>query len=214
MLAPNESHRHRVTRDRYHRRVPDEPATPRQPIRLSPGDPLAALSRWVAEGSADQAARSRARQRWLERQAQEEATLIGSIIDLAERGQAITITTTAGGRHTGAVVAVGSDFAIIHESRFGDIVIRHDAIAFVRPFPGDNTPTGDRPLDINLALADALVELSAERPRVQIATGGEELVGELRSAGYNVLMLRLDNPRRDTVHVAIDVIDHLVILSR
>ncbi|MGZ0218089.1 MAG: hypothetical protein ACKVIY_03600, partial [Acidimicrobiales bacterium] len=94
--------------------MPDEPAPPRQPIRLSPGDPLAALSRWVAEGSADQAARSRARQRWLERQAQEEATLIGSIIDLAERGQAITITTTAGGRHTGAVVAVGSDVAIIH----------------------------------------------------------------------------------------------------
>ena len=194
--------------------MPEEPATPRQPIRLSPGDPLAALTRWVAEGSADQAARSRARQRWLERQAEEEATLIGSIIDLAERGRAITITTTTGDRHTGTVVAVGSDFAIVRKPRFGDIVIRHDAIALLRPFPGDNTPTGDRPLDINLALADALVELSAERPRVQIATGGEELIGELRSAGYNVLALRLETPRRDTVHVAIDVIDHLVILSR
>lgn len=194
--------------------MPDEPATPRQPIRLSPGDPLAALTRWVAEGSSDQAARSRARQHWLERQAEEEATLIGSIIDLAERGRAITITTTAGGRHTGVVVAVGSDFAIVREPRFGDTVIRHDAIAFLRPFPGDNTPTGDRHLDINLALADALVELSAERPRVQIATGGEELTGELRSAGYNVMALRLDNPRRETVHIAIDVIDHLIILSR
>jgi hypothetical protein len=194
--------------------VPDEPATPRQPIRLSPSDPLVALSRWVAEGSSDQAALARARQHWLERRAEEEATLVGSIIDLAERGQAITIATTAGGRHTGAVVAVGSDFAILRVHRFGDIVIRHDAIAFLRPFPGDNTPTGDRPLEINLALADALVELSAERPRVQIATGGEELTGELRSAGYNVLALRLDNPRRATVHIAINVIDHLVILSR
>ena len=149
---------------------------------MSPSDPLVALSRWVAEGSSDQAALARARQHWLERQAEEEATLVGSIIDLAERGQAITIATTAGGRHTGAVVAVGSDFAILRVHRFGDIVIRHDAIAFLRPFPGDNTPTGDRPLEINLALADALVELSAERPRVQIATGGEELTGELRSA--------------------------------
>ncbi len=192
----------------------DEPTTPCQPIRLSPGDPLAALARWVAEGSADQAARSRARQRWLERQAEEEATLIGSIIDLAERGRAVTVTTTAGSRHTGAVVAVGSDFAIVREPRLGDIVIRHDAIALLRPSPGDNIPTGDRPLDINLALADALVELSAERPRVLIATGGEELTGELRSAGYNVMTLQLHNSRRDTIHVAIDVIDHLVILAR
>lgn len=194
--------------------MPDEPEPPRQPIRLSPGDPLAALTRWVAEGSADQAARSRARQRWLERQAEEEATLIGSIIDLAERGRAVTVTTAAGGRHTGAVVAVGSDFAIIREPRLGDIVIRHDAIALLRPALGDDTSTGDRPLDISLALADALVELSAERPRVLIATGGEELTGELRSAGYNVMTLQLHNSRRDTIHVAIDVIDHLVILSR
>ncbi len=194
--------------------MPDDPDTPRRPIRLSPGDPLAALTRWVAEGSADHAARSRARQRWLERQAEEEATLVGSIVDLAERGTAIAITTTAGNRHPGVVVAVGSDFAILREPRLGDIVIRHDAIAMIRPAPGDTTPTGDRPLDVNLALADALVELSAERPRIRVATGSEEVTGELRSAGYNVMTIHLDNARRDSVHIAIDVIDHLVILLR
>lgn len=194
--------------------MPDVPTPPPSSIRIGSTDPLAALSRWVAEGSVDEAVRSRARQRWLERQANEEATLIGSIIDLAERGRAITLTTAAGARHRGVVVAVGSDFVILRDSRLGDVVIRQDAISLLRPAPGDDTPTGDRPLDINLALADALVELSADRPRVLLATGGEELTGELRSAGYNVMTIQLDGSRRDTVHAAIDVIDHLVILSR
>ena len=44
-------------------------------MSLGPEDPLAGLNQWLAEGSVDAAARARTRQRWLERQAAEEATV-------------------------------------------------------------------------------------------------------------------------------------------
>ncbi len=183
-------------------------------MRLSPDDPLAALNRWVAEGAVDSAARARARQRWLERQAAEEATLSGVLVDLAERGRPVAAITVAGHRSRGCVVAVGADFVIVREERLGDVIIPLARLALVKAAPGEDAPTGDRPLGFEIMLADALVELAADRPTVVAAMGGEEIRGELRSAGFDVAALALDSPRRELVHVAVAALDHLVVLQR
>ncbi len=187
---------------------------PRRPVSLSAGDPLAGLNRWVAEGSVDAAARARARQKWLERQAAEEATVMGVLADLAERGTALMVSTTSGHRSRGRAVAIGADFVIIREERLGDVVVPVRRLATVRAAPGHDSPTGDRPLGFEVMLADALTELAADRPTVVAAVGEEELRGELRSAGFDIAAIELDGPRRELVNVAMAALDHLVILRR
>ena len=87
----------------------DAPRPPSRPVDLTSGDPLGALHHWIADGRIDEAARARARQHWLERQAAEDATMLGVLIDLAERGRPVTATTVAGRRVTCPVRAVGAD---------------------------------------------------------------------------------------------------------
>jgi len=168
----------------------------------------------VAEGSVDAAARARTRQRWLERQAAEDATVSGVLTDLAERGCPLVLTTATGHRSLGRVVAIGVDFVVVRETRLGDVMIPLSRLATVKAAPGEDAPTGDRPLGFEIMLADALVELAADRPVVLAAVGSEEIRGELRSAGFDVAAIALDGPRRELVHISMATLDHLVILGR
>ena len=191
-----------------------DPRPPRTPVQISGSDPLGALHAWIAEGQVDDAARARTRQRWLERQAAEEASLVGVLLDLAERNRPVSITTRADHRLTGPVVAVGADFGVVRDHRLGDAIVPTRAIALVRPSPGDDLPTGDRPVDMVLAFGDALMELAPDRPECIVAVGTEQLRGDLRSVSPDVAVLALDGDRRDLVHAAVDAIDHLVVLRR
>ena len=192
----------------------DAPHPPSRPVDLTAGDPLAALYRWTADAKVDDAARARARQHWLEQQAAADATLLGGLIDLAERGRPVTVTTDSSHRISGSVVAVGADFAVLRDGQLGDTFVPADRIAGVRPGPGDALPTGDRPVGITLALGAALMELAAERPDVLVATAGDDLRGEIRSVGADVVTMVLDNPGRDRVHVRLGAIVHLTVLRR
>ncbi|MEM8705303.1 MAG: hypothetical protein AAGE98_02520 [Actinomycetota bacterium] len=190
------------------------PRPPDRPVDLTPGDPLASLHRWIAEGQVDEAARARTRQRWLEKAAAEEATLGGVLVDLAERQRPVTIRTIDGHRVTGPVVAVGADFGIVREPRLGDALIPTRRIGLVRPAPGENLPTGDRPAGMVLTFGDALMELAAERPEVIVGVAGESHRGDLRTVSTDVVTLALGGDRRDTVHLALGAIDHVVVLRR
>ena len=192
----------------------DAPRPPSRPVDLTSGDPLAALRRWIAEGQVNDAARARARQHWLERQAAADATLLGALVDLAERGRPVTVTTSADRRVTGLVVAVGADFAVLRDRGRGDVFVPVERLAVLRPAPGDALPTGDRPVGIRLALGAALMELAADRPDVIVATAGDDIRGEMVSVGADVITVAVDGPRRDQLHVRLGAIDHLVMLSR
>ena len=58
------------------------------------------------------------------------------------------------------------------------------------------------------------MELAAERPDVFVATAGEDVRGEMRSVGADVMTVVLDNPGRDRVHVRLGAIVHLTVLRR
>jgi hypothetical protein len=184
------------------------------PFRLAADDPLQGLNTWVAEGLVDAAANERARQRWLERQATEDATLLGVLIDLAERGRPVAVRSGGGRTARGRVFALGADFVAVREERLGDVLIPTRAIATVRAAPGDAPTVGDRAASLVVVLAEALLELAADRPTVLLSAANEEQRGELRSVGRDVLALMIEGERRETIHVAIDAIDHLVILGR
>jgi len=185
-----------------------------EPHRLTTDDPLAGLSKWVAEGQVDAAAAERARQRWLERQASESATLSGVLLDLAERGNPVAIRSLGQANIRGHVVALGADFVVVREERLGDVFVPLRSLALVRSAPDAQPVVGARHVTIMVVLAEALVDMAAERALVRISTAGEEVRGELRGAGLDVVAVATDAARASLVHIATDAIDHVVLLSR
>lgn len=166
--------------------------------RLSPGGEGLGerLDRWVAEARVDEAARARARERWLRAQAAEESTLAGVLVDLQEAAAPVTVHTAAGGRHRGTVRAVGADFVAIGAARrtgrsAGEVVVALGAVVSVHGRPGAPGVVGDRPERRTARLLDVVVGLVAERERVQVVTAaGEALVGTVAAVGLDVLTLR------------------------
>lgn len=182
-----------------------------EPARLTPDDPLAGLETWLAEGRVDAAAAERARQHWLERQAGEDSTLTGVLMDLGERGGPVAVRTIGGRVLRGPVVALGADFVIVREERRGDAIVPLTAVATLRAAPGERPAVGDRPPALVVLLADALVELAVNRPSVIVAVAGEDLRGDLARAGRDIVAIALDDGHRTEVTVPVDAIDHLVV---
>jgi len=172
------------------------------------------LARLVGDEQAGEAARSRARERWLRQQATAEATLVGLLVDLAEEGADVTVRTTSGRAHQGPIVAVGRDFVIVGVSR-GHVCITLDALATARRRPGRHRSetTGDRPAPRSLTLADHLAALAPEAPRVSLAAAGEPvlLTGELRSVGRDVMTVRLDGEPPVTAYVALRSVSEVLV---
>src|SRR3954451_21304417 len=71
------------------------------------------IDRWVDEGRVAEAADARSRRHWLRRQLDAETTLRGVLLDLAERGDPVTVTTPAGPGPAGRLRIVGLDFVLV-----------------------------------------------------------------------------------------------------
>jgi hypothetical protein len=160
------------------------------------------LAAWVAGARADDAAAARAREGFLRRTAPEDGTFAAVLLDLAERGAPVLVTTTAGRRHRGVVAGVGHDFAALRTPGGRDVVLAHRGIASVGQEGAGTTAPGDREPALPLGMAEALAVLAEDRPRVLVvATGGEGVAGELVAVGRDVLTVRPDGDRR-VVYVA------------
>lgn len=186
--------------------------SPHEPARLTDDDPLAGLGPWLAEGRVDAAAAARARRVRLERQASEDSSVAGVCLDLAERGAPVAVRTTAGRTTRGDVVALGIDFVVIRDGPVGDVVVPLRSVATIRGAPGATPVAGVRSVAFTLSVAGALTELAADRPLVLVAIGDQELRGELRSVGLDVVALATAATNREIVHIALDAIDQLVLL--
>jgi hypothetical protein len=177
-----------------------------------PGDLVGDLTRWLAEQRADAAAAARARERWLRQAADEDALLSGVLLDLAERGATVVVQGTTGRTHRGQVRGVGEDFLALRTAQ-ADVLLRHDAVVAIR---ADGVPVGgsDRAHALDLGLGEAVAALAGERPRVLLVTrDGTGLAGELRSAGRDVLTLRLDDGA-GTVYVPLAALAEVTVTER
>jgi hypothetical protein len=163
------------------------------------------LEAWAAEGLAEQAASSRARERWLRQQAEEEATFAGVLADLVERRTPVAVTSTSGRRHQGELIAVARDFAALRAPGGATVLLALDALAAVRPVPHrDVPPTGEARTPIRLSLLDVLARVAADRPRVHVGLrGGDGVTGELRAVGDDVVTLVLDGDPRGVAYVRV-----------
>lgn len=193
-----------------------DPHTSDEPAGLGADDPLAGLAAWVADARVDDAAAHRSRHRWLVRQAAEDTGLRAILTELAAAGAWAQLRTRSGRGFTGRLVAVGRDHVVVAGDGTGEVVVPLGALAVVRRLaaPIDPAPGPDDGPPVE-SLAGRLVELSAERPLVVVGVGDEEIRGELRSAGPDVVtIVTAEVGAAGTVHVAQAAIDHLVVLAR
>ena len=161
-------------------------------VRLGASGWTARLERWAAEARVDDAARSRARERELRRQAEEGATLAGVLADLAETGSSVRVQLRGGQTIVGVVRALGDEVVVVQPSAsgHGPAVAALPAVTGVRAGPAARPLAGDRRVRSGLRLVDVLAELAAERERVRLLTAdGDGFDGRLRSLGRDVVAL-------------------------
>lgn len=149
--------------------------------------------RLLDEARADGQAQARTRERWLRRQAQESATFIGTVLDLAEAAIDVVIVTTAGRRHLGSIVGLGIDVVVLADVD-GHVAVRLPSVSFVRPSPGAvaGPATGDRVAALDLTFAELLARFVDDEPEVAVAAiDGETTTGTLISVGLDVVTIRV-----------------------
>ena len=170
-----------------------------------------ALERWAADAAVDEAARARARARWLRIAAEEEASLAGTLVDLAEQGRPVVLDA-GGQRVQGVVVGVAEDFVAVRTDQGQQALVRLDAIEVVRSDPGAADVVGDRPATLDVSLAAVLGPVAADRPDVLVRTRqGVAVRGQLRGAADDSLRLRLDGDRGAPAWVSLAAVALLVL---
>jgi hypothetical protein len=171
------------------------------------------LARWAADARADDAVAARARQQWLRRQAEEDATTAGLLVDLAERGEPVSLALRGGRECRGVVVTVGTDFCAVRRPSDDDALVPFAALAAIR-VDGTRTAMTARRSGVVLRLSDALAALVPERPDILVATDGNEpWRGELRAVGWDVLSMRVDELGPRSLHVPLAAIVEVVLTT-
>jgi hypothetical protein len=155
------------------------------------------LERWAADAHVDEAARRRARERWLRHQAEEDGSFGGVLVDLADAGGPVLVDLQGGTQVTGVVRAVGADVVTFEPAApgSGPVVVAVAAITAVRSGAGTRPVAGDRTVPSALRLDDVLVELAAEGERVRLVTVAGGVVGGcVRAVGRDVVTLAALGP--------------------
>jgi hypothetical protein len=148
---------------------------------------------WVGELRVDSAIRARSRAGWLQRQSDEEATLLGVLVELGQRGRPVLIDVCTGRRHRATIESVGSDYLAVRTATDARHLVAVAAVVSVRPLPGEAPVGGEQPSGPRGALADAMASLLGTGIVVALwPRTGEPLRGAVVSAGPDVIGLDLD----------------------
>jgi hypothetical protein len=183
----------------------------------SPAD----VERWAAEARVRDAADARLRERWLRRQAEEEATLGGLLLDLAERVAVVVVSTTGGRRHRGRLEAVGADFLALRTAGDRLTLVARAAVASLRPAGGEamglraaaDDRVDDPSTSVAVTLADVLAHEVEHRPRVHVHAGATSVAGELRSVGADVMTLYADGDPPGPAYVNLPSVSEISLLG-
>jgi len=144
-------------------------------------------------GRADDLVTARVRERWLRHQATEDATFVGTLLDLAEHTAPLSLSLVGGRRHDGRVVGLAAD-AVVVDERGEHVVIRLGAVVFVRPAPGTVTAvaSGDRAASLELAFGELLARVAPDQPDVAVSfVSGDAVTGRLLAVGVDVMTVQV-----------------------
>jgi len=177
------------------------------------------LERWAADARIDEAVKRRTRARWLERQAREEATIVGVLADLAERRAIVSLRLRSGPPQRGRVGLIGADFVALAPvggatGRTGEVLVALREVASIATSPGEVESVGDLSSRSRMSLGEVIIELAGDRERVLVvlAGSGEVVRGTLSSVGQDLVVVRVEGePVPGNVYVALDAVAQLSI---
>lgn len=163
------------------------------------------LDEWLSGVRVDDATAERSRTAWLARQATEEATLAGTLLELAEQGAEVVLRLRAGAglEAEGTIAALGADVVVLDRTPTGTVLVPLGAVASVRAGGRARRVWGDRSPASATTLHDLLSAWSPERPELSVHTAGTVINGELSGVGLDVITLRHTSIDRATEVVAL-----------
>lgn len=173
------------------------------------------LRRWLADAAAGEAASKRSRQHWLGRQAEEQAELVGVVLDLVERQATVSVRTTAGHTLRGHFVVAGRDFCVLTADRGSTTFLPYAGLAAIRARdarPRAAARGGDG--HVTASLAAVLLGVGGDRRRVRWAVTGDPHAanGELLGVGVDVVTF-LPDGEPSTVYVPMATLAELTLLG-
>lgn len=150
----------------------------------------APLERLVADARSDELIAARGRERWLRRQASEDATIASVLVASAERSLRVVVTVRGGSTVAGVVDLVGSDVVGLVAGDGRRHLVAGAHVVTVRcsgaGVLGDDGGGRDR---AEVTLRELLHEVAATGRRVRLATvePGTAIAGELCLVGRDVI---------------------------
>ncbi len=163
-----------------------------------------ALDRWLADLRVDDDARTRRRMAVWKDHAADDATLLGVLADLAERGVPVMLTTVSGRRHRGRVLLVGSDAAVVRVDSQEWLVVRVAALASVRTVGGDPVH-GEGAPGTTASFARLVEAMVQPGDWLRLAVGDEAVGGNVGAVSSEVVLMRLDNG--DPIYVSLSSVE-------
>jgi hypothetical protein len=179
----------------------------------------AALSTLVTEGQAHEAVEDRRARRLNRLVERESSTLMGILVELAERRAGVLIELRSGLVVRGTITAVGADAVIVFSAVARQrSVLRTHAIATVRAIEAQEV-TGDRSPTWSTTFHDIVTDLSGHDDNVTVHVGGgDPVTGTLLWVGIDVLCLAATQPPTDQLglgtqaYVALDSVTAVLTL--
>jgi hypothetical protein len=147
------------------------------------------LTEMLDESTVDERASTRSAQRWSRQVDEEEATWIGTLVDLAEQRKTVGLSTSTGQNHRVVIDAVGPDVVVAHRVDSSSLYLRIESIELLT---GAGRPAAaGTSAGAGASFHELLFGLSADRPTVSVTTrSGRVVHGTLTAVGSDVLTIR------------------------
>ena len=167
----------------------------------------------------DDAAQARAARAWQHQVDQASATWLGTLLDLAEAGDQVLVTSERGTTFVGVVEAVGRDVVVLRTAAREQTICVSDTLTSVRALHRDAPASGDRQ-SADTDLHALLAAHAEDRREVVVHLRGstsEPIIGVLFSCGEDVCSIRTREPngadrgRVPMVHVRLGAIASVTI---
>lgn len=176
-------------------------------------DPLTSL---IDEERTSAIRRQRDREHGLHHQAQMQASIMGTLIDLGEQAAQLTIHTKSGNTHHGEIGTVGRDFFSLRLRSDAILYCHISNLSSIRPQSNSThgPALGNRETNVDLLFSELLSLASEEKPLVTIITsGGEQIGGHLYSVGTDVVTIQLHGADPAVCYVSLDSLAELLTRS-
>ena len=147
-----------------------------------------------------EAADERRRRRLAHEEDRSATSMRDVLVGVAERGQRVAVGTRRGGSHRVRIVGVGVDGILATLSQGGRLILGIDAITSISvddPIPGAGAGGGAAygagvPAGAGDAwdMAEMVAGMTAERPRITVRNGDDQVTGDLIATGPGTMALR------------------------